>query len=136
MLGLQPAYLPNYRAERDHEVMQHAANYRPEERRMPPGSINSHLHIIRGGSNFNMELREIGRGGLTQANTFFATSQEEPFMVRQAHILSSARDTARSRERSLRNRLILGVATGAGATAVIVALLKTVWFVSDRDASV
>jgi hypothetical protein len=54
-------------------------------------------------------------------------------MVEQAHVLSSARDTVRSRERRLRNGLIFGVTTGAGATAVIVALLTAVWFVSNRD---
>jgi predicted amidohydrolase YtcJ len=56
MLGLQPAYLPNYRAERDYEVMQHAGPNTQiidlKGRRMPPDSIDSHLHIIGGRLEF------------------------------------------------------------------------------------
>jgi len=33
------------------------ASHRPEGTRRPAGLIDNHLHIIRGGLNFNMELR-------------------------------------------------------------------------------
>jgi predicted amidohydrolase YtcJ len=55
----------------DHEVMQFAGSETRridlEGRRAIPGLIDSHMHIIRGGLNYNMELRWDGVRSLTDA---------------------------------------------------------------------
>ncbi|MGB6966299.1 MAG: amidohydrolase, partial [Xanthobacteraceae bacterium] len=56
---------------RDHDVMQHAGPATQvidmKGRRILPGLIDNHLHIIRGGLNFNMELRWDGVRSLADA---------------------------------------------------------------------
>src|ERR1700691_5802154 len=56
---------------RDHEVMQLAGPQTlivdMKGRRVLPGLIDNHLHIIRGGLNFNMELRWDGIRSLADA---------------------------------------------------------------------
>jgi predicted amidohydrolase YtcJ len=56
---------------RDHDVMQHAGPGTQiidvKGRRVLPGLIDNHLHIIRGGLNFNMELRWDGVTSLADA---------------------------------------------------------------------
>src|SRR5271169_4695619 len=56
---------------RDHDVMQHAGEKTViidlKGRRVLPGLIDNHLHIIRGGLNFNMELRWDGVTSLADA---------------------------------------------------------------------
>jgi predicted amidohydrolase YtcJ len=56
---------------RDHDVMQHAGPNTQvidmKGRRVLPGLIDNHLHIIRGGLNFNMELRWDGVTSLADA---------------------------------------------------------------------
>jgi predicted amidohydrolase YtcJ len=56
---------------RDHDAMQHAGPNTQivdlKGRRVLPGLIDNHLHIIRGGLNFNMELRWDGVRSLADA---------------------------------------------------------------------
>ena len=47
--------------------------HRPEGRRVLPGLIDNHLHIIRGGLNFNMELRWDGVRSLADAMAMLKT---------------------------------------------------------------